>query len=57
MTIFMDATGPLVQFDGEILSISDLNPEQHMRWRMSRVEMLRFGFKAILSAIVASEGR
>ena len=52
MMIYQDATGPLVEFDGQFLDISDLNPEQHMRWRMSRAEMLRLGFKAIWSALV-----
>jgi hypothetical protein len=54
MTIFFDKTGPLVRFDGSTLEVSDLNPEQSIRWRMTRGEMFRFGLKAIWSALRAS---
>ena len=51
-TIFFDNTGPLVQYDGELLYVEDLNPQVETKWRMSRWEMIRFGFKAILAGIL-----
>ena len=51
-TLYIDQTGPLVRYDGELLHISDLNPEIETRWRMSRLEMLRFGIRAAWAAII-----
>lgn len=56
MNIFTDETGPLVQYDGEFLNIEDLNPQIETRWRMSRWEMTRFAFKALVAAIFARVG-
>lgn len=53
MIIFTDETGPLVRYDGSLLTISDLNPEIETRWRMSRFEMVRFGIRALLAALFA----
>lgn len=50
-TIFFSNEGPLVQFDGKLLRIEDLNPHVETKWRMSRWEMLIFGMKAILAAL------
>jgi len=50
-TVYFDQSGPLLVYDGEILLISDLNPEIHARWRMSRKEMLRLGWRCILAAL------
>jgi hypothetical protein len=52
-TIFSDATGPLVQYGGGTLYIADLNPEIETRWRMSRWEMVKFGFAALFAALAA----
>lgn len=52
-TLFVHQTGPLVQFDGNFLCIEDLNPQVKTRWRMSRREMLAFGFKSIWAALFA----
>jgi hypothetical protein len=51
--IFFDETGPLVEFDGEILWVEDLNPHITTKWRMSRFEMVAFGLRAIVAAILA----
>lgn len=51
MTIFHDPTGPLVEYDNGYLRISDLNPESHTKWRMSRAEMVRFGWRCIVASL------
>lgn len=51
--IYFNEAGPLVEFDGEILWIEDLNPHVKTKWRMSRIEMAVFGMRAIWSAISA----
>jgi hypothetical protein len=48
--IFHNSAGPLVKYRAGILYIEDLNPEIKTKWRMSRGEMLHFGFCCILSA-------
>jgi hypothetical protein len=50
-TLFINETGPLVQFDGAFLHIEDLNPHVQTKWRMSRKEMALMGIKAIAAAI------
>lgn len=50
-TLFVHQTGPLVQFDGRLLHIEDLNPHVQTRWRMSRWEMVRFGLKTIWAGL------
>jgi hypothetical protein len=51
MTIFWDPAGPLVKYDHGILAIEDLNPEAKLRWRMSRMEMLRLGWRCVIAAV------
>ena len=51
MTIFWHTTGPLIQYSGGFLHISDLNPELHTQWRMSRGAMVRVGMRFILAAL------
>ena len=41
MIIFWHATGPRIRYVGEVLYIDDLNPENHIKWRMGRWEMDR----------------
>lgn len=50
-TLFLDHTGPLVRYDGDLLYIDDLNPQVETRWRMSRSEMFRFGWRCIVAAL------
>lgn len=52
-TIFWNETGPLVQYDGDLLRIEDLNPHVQTKWRMSRWEMFVFGLKAIAASVLA----
>lgn len=51
MTLFMDFAGPLVKYQDGTLHIEDLNPEIKTKWRMSRLEMLTFGFRCISAAL------
>ena len=51
--IFWHETGPLVQYDGKVIRIEDLNPHVETTWRMSRWEMFAFGFRAIVASVLA----
>jgi hypothetical protein len=51
MTLFWHQTGPLMRYADKTLEISDLNPELHTKWRMTRTEMLGLGFRCIIAAI------
>ena len=55
MTLFWHPTGLLIRYDrdafDEILTIEDLNPEVKLRYRMTPMELLKFGFKCIWAAI------
>lgn len=50
-TLYWHPTGPLIQYDGDLLLIEDLNPHVKTQWRMSRAEMLRLGWRCILAAL------
>jgi hypothetical protein len=52
-TLFCDHTGPLIRYADGILHIEDLNPDFKTKWRMSRMEMLAFGWHCIVAALVA----
>lgn len=51
MTLFISPEGPLIQYANGVLHINDLNPEVKTKWRMSRGEMIAFGFRCLLSAL------
>jgi hypothetical protein len=51
MLLFYDPTGPLIQYADGMIEIHDLNPEIYTCWRMSRMEMLRLGWRCILAAL------
>jgi hypothetical protein len=42
--------GPLVEWDGGVLTIKDLNPETKLTWQMGAEELAEFGHKCILRA-------
>ena len=50
MTLFWHPTGPLMKYADGVLYIEDLNPEMKTRWRMSRMEMFRLGWRCIVAA-------
>jgi hypothetical protein len=50
MMLFLDKTGPLLQYNDGTLMISDLNPEMQVNWRISRIEMWRLGWRCIMAA-------
>jgi hypothetical protein len=50
-TLFWHPAGPLVKYGDGILYIEDLNPQIETRWRMSRAEMFRLGWRFILAAL------
>lgn len=51
MTLFWHPTGPKVTYKSGMLHVSDLNPQVDTRWRMSRSEMLRLGWRCIRAAL------
>lgn len=51
MTIFWHPTGPFVKYEDGFLHTEDLNPEVKTKWRMSRGEMLRFGWRCMVAAL------
>jgi hypothetical protein len=51
MTLFFDNTGPLIKYVDGVMFIEDLNPEVKTKWRMSRVEMLRFGLRCLVASL------
>jgi hypothetical protein len=51
MTLFFSHAGPMVKYNFDILDIHDLNPEAHLRWRMSRREMFMFGLRCVIASI------
>lgn len=55
-TLFYSPLGPLVRYGNGTLQIQDLNPEVRTQWRMSRAEMIRFGWKCIVASFSAPRG-
>jgi len=51
MTLYMHATGPLLIYELGTLHIHDLNPEIETQWRMSRMEMIRLGWRCVVAAL------
>ena len=49
--VHFDKTGPMIRYDGETLHLSDLNPECHMHWRMSRGELLGIAARCMAAAL------
>lgn len=50
-TLFWDATGPLVAYGDGMLLVANLNPQVETKWRMTRGEMLRLGWRCIVAAV------
>jgi hypothetical protein len=53
MVLFMDQTGPLLAYRHGFLDVQDLNPENEMRWRMSRWEIFKLGLSCLTAAMLA----
>ena len=51
MTLFWHPTGPLLKYVNGSLHIADLNPETSLHWRMTRVEMLRLGWRCFVAGL------
>jgi hypothetical protein len=50
-TLLFDPTGPLMRYSPDgMLHVEDLNPEVKTKWRMSRWEMFKLGWRCILAA-------
>lgn len=54
--LFFAHEGPMIHYEKGILYIQDLNPEIKTQWRMSRKEMVVFGWNCILSAFKPPAG-
>jgi hypothetical protein len=55
--MFCHSTGPLIKYERGFLFISDLNPEMKTKWRMSRGEMLRVGWRFLWAALTTGGAR
>ena len=51
MTLFWHGTGPLIRYADGTLQVESLNPEKSVSFRMSRLEMLRLGFRCLLATL------
>ena len=51
--MFFDQSGPMITYNAkeEILSVSDMNPEQCIEWIMRRSELFVIGMRMIRIAI------
>lgn len=51
MLLFHDAAGPQLVYRHDFLEINDLNPEARIRWRMTRAELFRLGWRCIVASL------
>lgn len=51
MTLFWKPEGPLISYADGMLGVYDLNPENEMRWRMSRGELFALAWRCTLAAL------
>jgi hypothetical protein len=54
MTLFWHQSGPLIRYNSGMLEVEDLNPEVRTKWTMSRMEMLRLGWRCIVAGLSRS---
>jgi hypothetical protein len=50
-TIFFVPEGPMIRVGGGVIEISDLNPEVHLSWSLSRFEILKLAFGFMRAAL------
>lgn len=50
MILFTDPTGPKLTYENGMLHVADLNPQIETRWRMTRWDMLKLGWRCIKAA-------
>lgn len=55
MTLFWHPAGLRIRYErdafGETLLVDDLNPETHIKFRLTPMELLGLGFKCIWAAV------
>jgi hypothetical protein len=55
MTLYWHPAGLMIRYErdafSETLLIDDLNPENHITFRMTPWELLKFGFKCVWAAV------
>jgi len=51
MTLYWNHTGPLLRYANGALTIADLNPQMETRWAISRLEMLKLGWRCLLASM------
>lgn len=51
MTLLSYPEGPLIYYTGGTFGVEDLNPEAKLRWRVSRLEMFRLGWRCITASL------
>jgi len=50
-TLYWHETGPLIAYGSDTILIGSLNPQQEIKWRMSRWEMFKLGWQCLFSAV------
>ncbi len=54
-TLLFFNAGPMIKFEdeyaGTFLHVEDLNPEAHIRFRLTPMELLAFGLKCVLRSM------
>ena len=51
MILFWHASGPKLSYTDGTLEVEDLNPEAKVKFRMTRMEMLRLGWRCIVAGL------
>lgn len=54
MNIYWHETGPLLDYNGTRLLIGNLNPEQEVKWRLTRWEAFCIGLRFIRAAMAGA---
>jgi hypothetical protein len=55
MTLFIDPTGPKLTYENGMLHVADLNPQIETRWRMTRWDMFKLGWRCIKAAALKED--
>jgi hypothetical protein len=49
--LYFNEAGPVVQYDGELLHVEDLNPHIQTKWRMSRWELIKLAVACLAATL------
>lgn len=49
--LYFNETGPVIQYDGTMLHVEDLNPHVQTRWKMSRWELFLLALASLRASL------